>query len=396
MNKKRIAIFSPFFFPEAISTGKYNSYLAQQLQQEGHDVHVITSFPLYPNWRPTFTRNGLPGINILRGGKRIYYPQSAILRRLILELWFLFHSCRQSYSIRNEIDIIVFIFPPTLFSLLVCTIFPKSVKKTGIIHDIQGIMANTTKSPIRRITALALKTLEKLSYRRCDQLICLSESMKSALIDIYSTPPFKCSIKYPFITHNTEGVSNSLKDIFPENQTHVVYSGALGEKQCPELLLEVFKNLTTSSNDVACHLFSAGAIFRKLQKKYQNSKRINFHPLVEEEYLLELYKRSDIQILPQAPGTGDGAFPSKLPNILAAGTPIFAICEEKSEVSRVIRKLNAGQVGTSFDARTLSREILNKISDVKNKPGYADDPQIRKSIHEMFSLDSLSKLITEP
>lgn len=52
MSGKKILLLSPFFYPELISTGKYNTSLAKALVKHGHSIEVVTSFPLYPTWRP--------------------------------------------------------------------------------------------------------------------------------------------------------------------------------------------------------------------------------------------------------------------------------------------------------------------------------------------------------
>jgi hypothetical protein len=49
---ERLLLLSPFFFPEPISTGRYNTFLVQALVDKGVHVDVICFHPLYPNWRP--------------------------------------------------------------------------------------------------------------------------------------------------------------------------------------------------------------------------------------------------------------------------------------------------------------------------------------------------------
>ena len=46
-SKKNILVLSPFFYPEPISTGKYNTDIALKLQEEGHKVTVVYDFPIF-------------------------------------------------------------------------------------------------------------------------------------------------------------------------------------------------------------------------------------------------------------------------------------------------------------------------------------------------------------
>ena len=88
VRRQQFVILSPFFYPEPISTGKYNSYLAQALVERGHQVTVVCSHPVYPSWRPQPSSVSLPGVHIIRGGANVRYPHRSILRRAVLELWF--------------------------------------------------------------------------------------------------------------------------------------------------------------------------------------------------------------------------------------------------------------------------------------------------------------------
>lgn len=65
---KKVLIVSPFFFPELISTGKYNTDLAIQMYKQKLRVEVLCSHPLYPDWKPQKSIQMIEGIEIIRGG----------------------------------------------------------------------------------------------------------------------------------------------------------------------------------------------------------------------------------------------------------------------------------------------------------------------------------------
>ena len=112
---KKVLIISPFFFPELISTGKYNTDLALQIQKQNLEVEVLCSHPLYPDWRPQKSSQSLEDIKIIRGGGWVRYPKNPILRRLVLELWFFFYS--NKHKKRAKSDAIITILPPSCFML---------------------------------------------------------------------------------------------------------------------------------------------------------------------------------------------------------------------------------------------------------------------------------------
>jgi colanic acid biosynthesis glycosyl transferase WcaI len=88
---ERLLLLSPFFFPEPISTGRYNTFLVQALVDKGVHVDVICFHPLYPNWRPRRSNKGLNGARISRGGAWMRFPKNNLLRRAVLEAGFLLH-----------------------------------------------------------------------------------------------------------------------------------------------------------------------------------------------------------------------------------------------------------------------------------------------------------------
>ena len=349
---KRILFVSPFFYPEFISTGKYNTFLVQKFVEKGYELTVVCSYPFYPAWHPKFTDETLVGVKIIRGGLKISYPKSAVFRRLLLELWFTFYFFRASKNINASIDIVVAICPPVFFTYFVGLFFRKS-KKIVIVHDLLGVMSRSSNGFSRLFVAFIMKRLESFLLRRFDKVVCLSESMRRVGLKQYGLKKDTCEVYYPFTTIENDKHEHSLLRIyFPAGFTHLVYSGALGEKQKPRELYRFFTKICKLRKNFYCHIFSSGPIFDELKQLNRNEK-IRFHGLVAENHLNDLYACSDIQILPQAQGIGAGAFPSKLPNLIAAGVPILAICDKDSEVGEIIKMSGAGKSVSCWDTQQL-------------------------------------------
>jgi colanic acid biosynthesis glycosyl transferase WcaI len=266
---------------------------------------------------------------------------------------------RTCMAAKGGYDLTLYIFPPVLFSLLPRWIF-KTGHRVGIIHDLQGIMANARRGAIRTAVSRITRFLERKAFDRCDWLVCLSTSMRNVVVDNYRVPASKTFISYPFPSI-AGGSTDDLAEIFDAGHIHVVYSGALGEKQQPELVLAVYKAIYEADERAVCHFFSRGPLFDKLVVEASGLviDRIRFHDLVPDENLAELYQRSTVQLIPQAEGTGSGAFPSKLPNLLATGVPVFAICDLDSELAQVVRESGCGRATNSQDPVRLAQEILD-------------------------------------
>jgi len=393
-SRKRILLVSPFFYPELISSGKYNTYLAQQLVAHGCDVSVITSYPLYPDWIAKLTKENIPGVKIYRAGLRVRYPRSPILRRIILELWFAFYTLRMTIKLKNTFDTVVVIFPPDIFFLFISIILPNRVNRIGIVHDIQGIMAESTKGIVRKWVGNIMSAIEKKSFTLCDRIICLSESMQNFIINTYKIPQSKCEVHYPFVTIDTYGSNtDDMAEKFPSPFLHIVYSGALGEKQKPTLLMNIFEVITDQNSNVMCHVFSGGPNFELIKKQNTRPNRILFHNLVPESQLKSLYSHSILQVIPQAEGTAAGAFPSKLPNLITSGVPVFVICDAESEITNLLHDAVGVCMVHTWDVQVISNKLQNFLLEIENIPHQKRKNLNRKLISQKFNVENLIQSI---
>jgi colanic acid biosynthesis glycosyl transferase WcaI len=399
--KKTILIISPFFYPEIISTGKYNTVLAESLLAEDFLVEVISSYPLYPDWKPQKTDDEIDGIKMYRGGSSIFYPGNFILRRLILEIWFSLFSLYSFFQIRKNVDLIIPVFPPSLFFLVISSFITAETKVVGIVHDLQGVYSGKSKKIFPILLTNLINTVESTVFKRCNHLIFLSNSMLDRAIKTHNLDQAQCSysVHYPFsnisFSENDKDLDcNFIADLFPDPFVHVVYSGALGEKQNSNGLMNFFQSLTETLSNVRCHIFSGGPIFRSL-KETKSSSTIFFHDLVPEKYLGKLYSYSDVHIIPQAPNTSDGSLPSKLPNLIQYGVPIFAICDENSELSKIISESKIGCSVHSWDTDILVSKFNDFMIFVKeNNREYLRDIGEKYAISN-FNISSLIDVISQ-
>lgn len=392
----KICLISPFFFPEPISTGKYNTILAQKLKEDGAELTVFASHPIYPDWKVNRSSDLIDGINIVRGGENISYPKSATVRRAILELWFSVFILKNVLFSRTAYDRYVLIFPPSLFAILFDIFSNKSRNIIGIVHDLQGVYAKKSKSIPGKFLQWSIKYIEKKAFDRCDQIIFLSDSMLECATKEYKLNKNKCSVNYPFIalpqiTPEQSNIPSLSEEVISSKRFNFVYSGALGQKQNPSGLVDLMLKLSEILPDVDFHIFSAGPFFEEIKAQNKNSE-IRFHGLVASDHLNELYRRSNIQVIPQANGTADGSLPSKLPNLLASNTPIFAICEKNTELDFLLSKLERTAISNTWELNELTRIALSFIEDIKNTSEQGIGPA-RTQILKKFSINDLTQKI---
>ncbi|WP_018609045.1 glycosyltransferase family 4 protein [Uliginosibacterium gangwonense] len=386
-SESEVLLLSPFFFPELISTGKYNTCLAEALVLRGVRVSVVSSHPLFPAWKVMPSRDKMAGVSIFRGGEFVRYPASTFLRRAVLETWFAWHVVTTCLSRRIKSEVVVPIFPPSLFFCVLSAFISHRVRKVGVVHDLQGVYAGQEKGLLAKWVGAAIHAVEKRCFQSCDRLIFLSMSMQNRALSEYGLSPKKCVVCYPFVVlpeFCSVGGGN-LRHLFPPEKTHIVYSGALGNKQKPDGLYTFMVALMKSDKDVQCHIFSGGPHFERLKSLHGSDGTVDFHDLVSGEDLDELYLRSDIQLIPQELGTGDGSLPSKLPNLMAAGVPVFVICDEGSEVGLLVQNANAGAVVHTWNPQ----ELVDTFGKFKQALA-AETRAVRKGRLQQYVIDKFN------
>ena len=388
-SKKRILLISPFFSPEPISTGKYNTDLARALRDRNFHVSVLCSHPFYPKWKPQKSDQNIEGMNIIRGGGNIKYPRNILLKRAILEIWFALFVIRKIIKLRNKIDLVIPVFPPSLYFYFIISLLKKNTRKVSIVHDIQEVYAANKVGFGNKVIRFFINKIEGKSLRSCNKVIFLSTEMKETAKLLYNLSEDKLEVQYPFLNLNTNKTSNDLDEILPKDKIHVVYSGALGDKQNPDKVYELYDFASKRMKNTEFHFFSQGFIFDVLKKKNLNDK-IRFHDLVPEKNILELYKKSTIQIIPQLKGSSKGSLPSKLPNLLASGCNLLAITDKNSEIEKLFNKYNLNSVVTLWD----NEELCKKLQDLVEK-GNKENINHTKVADELFKIDYIVNKIIE-
>ncbi len=393
MSANRVLVFSPFFYPEAISTGKYNSVLVQALVDRGFSVDVITSHPLYPAWKPMPSSDRLPGVNIHRGGAWVRYTRIPLLRRAIFELWFAAHAAWQARKLRHShASLAIAVFPPTLFFCLINWLLPVSVRKVGIVHDLQGVLGFSGGNPLSRLLRRLVFALESRAFRGCDQLIVLSNSMAEEISRRCAVPRENVKVCYPFVTLNAGGSpGQELAEVLPAGVPNIVYAGALGNKQNPWGLYGFLRAVAARFPNVKCHVFSDGPAFEELRKFHaaQSADGIRFHHLVKESQLEELYTRSTVQVIPQVLGSHNACLPSKLPNILSSGCSVLAICPPGSELAHIVRRAGAGFAAESWDSEVLLSTLHRVLEHAQQEDREQRCSRARQLLVNQFNIDDL-------
>jgi glycosyltransferase involved in cell wall biosynthesis len=276
------------------------------------------------------------------------------------------------------------------------------VRRVAVVHDLQGVLAAQKTGFLRRAIIHTIHAVESRVFRSQDLCIFFSSDMARIAQRSYGLDAAKIAVQYPSITLPASRIPNSnaaivhrLKAIFPPEKLHVMYSGALGYKQNSQQLVAFLQAAAERHPEVQFHVLSGGPFFDSLRARYERrpGPRVQFHSLVEEQDLAELYARSAIQIIPQAEGTESAALPSKLPNLLAAGVHLLAICSTGSEVERMIQLAGTGSIATRWDEELFLTRLNEALEIVRRESASARRARV-EPILDQFSITNMVRLAT--
>ena len=379
--QRRVLIISPFFYPEPISTGKYNTDLAINLVKQGHEVHVWCYHPFYPDWKIKKSTKQLKNIVINRGGLYVPFFGKQLIDRFILEISFLFFLFFQKARTKHAFDNVVFVSPPSLSIFLLKT-FKKAKQKVIIVHDLQFIHLESKIKSLAKIVFW----FEKKFLSDATKVIFLSTEMKNYFDFSSNKRDVKTFVQLPFVNIKKK----QLDKLLLKQGVNIVYSGALGAKQSPNKLMSLFDYVAKKEPDWNFYVISSGAHF-KLIKGKNNKKNIHFMPLVSVEELYQLYNESTIQIIPQAEGSSAGSLPSKLPNLIFSKTKILAITDFNSDLEAMLNKYPNSKVINNWEEKLFYKSVR---ALVKQKT-YDSSKEIDEICTDYFSIDSLIDKITQ-
>ncbi|MFV0443325.1 MAG: glycosyltransferase family 4 protein [Planctomycetaceae bacterium] len=150
----------------------------------------------------------------------------------------------------------------------------------------------------------------------------------------------------------------------------VVYSGNLGLASQLGPVLEAANLLR---DDDRFQFVFIGEGVRKAQLMHragelelQNVAFLTYQPL---EFLSHSLSAADVQIVSLLPATQGCVMPSKLYGILAAGTPVLALCPDGDDLSRIVREFDIGRVcPVDDDESGLAQRLANQLQEMQASP----------------------------
>lgn len=371
----RVHIIGINYWPEKTGIALLTTGRAEYLAARGHQVTMCTAVPYYPQWqvaaeyrRRPFARETRAGVDIRRCP--IYVPSVVTtVRRAVHELSFVVASFVRSVTCRRP-DVILVVSPP--LGLALTAIVLSRLWRVPYIFDVEDLQPDAALDlgMIRggRIARL-LYAVERLAYRHAAAVSTLTEAMR-ARIAAKGVPPEQVLLLPAWADPELFDLAprpddRALREELGLGDAFVVlHAGNMGVKQGLDVVLAAAEQ-AESPGDIVYVLVGDGAMRARLESSVaaRRLSSVRLVPLLPRDRFLRLLAAADVCLVTQQRTVADIVFPSKVVTLLAAGKPVVASVNERSEVARVIAESGAGTVLAPEDPAALSLAVRRLKND---------------------------------
>jgi colanic acid biosynthesis glycosyl transferase WcaI len=366
LSQLKIQLVTNLFAPDELAGAALFSDLALYLKEQGADVRVATTYSYYPAWKvdPEDARHAYrdeiwEGIPVRR--IRMHVPAKPTgVGRLLSDLSFLLGLLRFS-TLRNWTPDVVVTASP-MFSQCLAQRFLYWGKKVPRLIVVQDFVVDAALDlGILKLPGLAglLRGLERWTFRSAQTLTTISEPMLQKLHRIVGND--RRTVLIPNWVHRSlQSEIDRQAASHPQRKAKTLfYSGNVGVKQGLPDFITAF---TAANTGWQLRINGGGAQREALEQSVKGRQDIEFGGVLCEADYVEALLTSAACLVTQAPGVGANFLPSKLLPAMAAGTPVLAVCDERSPLGREVIEGGFGEVVPPGDAERLAA-VLQRWAD---------------------------------
>ena len=376
--KKKLLMYTNYFYPEVATTGQILTELAEGLS-DTFDVTVICEIPSYAQEIEERYKNqkyyfeDYKGIRVIR----VHVPEvnkRSKLSRVKYVLSYFFNCIGATRKIGKS-DLVFTVTQPPILGGILGTI-GKWLTGGKLMYQImdfnpeQTIAVNYTGN---RFVLAAMMWWDKRSCRKADVVVTLGRDMQKTLERRFNGVNVPNNIvinnwideqRICPLSKTDERVSAFRKQYGLENKFVIMTSGNIGLYYDFENILKVMKEFK-EDNSIAFVFVGDGLVKPKLEafaREYE-LKNVMFVPFQKKEDLNYSLNAADVHIVTNAKGVKGVSVPSKIYGILATNIPIWGILEKGSEAWQIIEDSQCGVLVEAGDYEEMYRSLSQIIQE---------------------------------
>lgn len=366
----RIVYVVPHFAPDIAPTGILATQLVEEWAGRGHTIHVITSLPWYREHRLEEGYQGrlvrhedAPWGRITRLHPFPTDDKQNLLRRGLS--FGGFSALAAALGMRGPTaDVVVAMSPPLTLGLTGWAVAKaRGARSIFNVQDVFPDIAVELGAINNRWVIGGAQGLERWIYRSADAVTVLSEDLAHNVRgktvgrdNVHVIPNFVDTVAI----RPSEKENDYRREFGLSGKTVVMYAGNVGLSQSLDLVLDAAGALSYEE-DLVFVINGHGARRESLESRARGLGNVRFVDFQPPERLPEVLAAADIHLVPLRSGLASSSFPSKTYSILAAGRPLIASIDQRTEIANIIERSGGGITTPPDDAEALTKAIRRML-----------------------------------
>lgn len=365
----KILVICQYYYPEPFRI----TDICEELVKRGHQVHVITGYPNYPEGilydgygRGKHIDEVINGVNIHRC---FTIPRGrGVVKRFLNYYSFVFSSVKYIISGKcKPLD-------GTKFDVVFCNqlspvmmgeaaiAYKKKYKIPSIMYCLDLWPESLVAGGIERNSKIfcLFRHISKRIYRSMNCIMVTSRLFSEYLNEQFGIDDEK--IKY--LPQYAEGIFEHLP---PKNETGIfdfMFAGNIGEIQSVDTIIKAAELL--KDEPVRFHIVGSGSDIERLKEISKTVDNIVFYGRRDVAVMPNFYKMADAMLVTlKADKIISMTLPGKVQSYMAVGKPIIGAID--GEARNVIEEAKCGYCGNAENVDDLVKNIRKFISDVDRR-----------------------------
>ncbi|PFI43437.1 hypothetical protein COK06_00050 [Bacillus cereus] len=333
----KILVVTQYYFPEIGAASKRLTELSRLWKKQGHEVHVFTAIPNYPQGRiyagyeenKSFVEE-IEGITVFRNSVDLGGVGSKF-SRIKSYLSFMMNSYKNIKKLPNDYDVVITSTGPVFLGFMGQYISKR--KKIPNILEFRDITFKSLKATqyTNDVIINLIKKLELYFCKKAKHVITVTETYKNILVDNgieiekISTIPngylFDDSSGENINTNSIDSILEIINKERKKGKKVIGYFGTLGVSQKVEEVVEQF----SKSNKYSVLIIGNGARERKIIELAENSNSVHVFESISSKEIQYLYSQVDFNLIKILNDPAfSGTIPSKLFEVIGnKGVPLY-------------------------------------------------------------------------
>jgi colanic acid biosynthesis glycosyl transferase WcaI len=355
----KLLVIGQNYYPELTGIGKYTAeFCSFMAEQEICSVSAITGYPYYPQWKlfegyrnRRFTKEKISEVEVFR--VPLYVPKKPNgLKRLIMDALFILNAFFVvNYLLlfrRQKFD---YIFTPVpCFALGLLGLYYRFfVPKTKVLYHIQDLQVDAAANLgiiSNKLLFRVLLGIERFIIEHVNQVSTISEGMRDKVMA--KSKRLKQCVLFPNWINNKNIYPIDPQPIMSKDGLHdkyiVFYSGAIGEKQGLEIIIETARHFSTFQNNFAFVIAGEGPYKEHLiaASESYGLRNVFFYNLLPVDMFNKMLNAAFVHLVIQKESGSDLFLPSKLTNILGIGGCVIVTASEGTSLHSILYNHKCG------------------------------------------------------